>query len=110
MDGYNALSGTPHSTLSISQDRAFARKPTRDIIRDAGGLVEEAFEIYKKARLDGRTPKKPSPQSSTRWNSNVDASIHGQNVTSGRRHLKQIDRLPVKTIARWWYHEYIQNL
>ena len=44
--------------LHFTGDRAFARKPTRDIIRDAGGLVEEAFEIYKKARLDGHTPKK----------------------------------------------------
>lgn len=44
--------------LHFTGDRAFARKPTRDIIRDTGGLVEEAFEIYKKAREDGHTPKK----------------------------------------------------
>ena len=44
--------------LHFTGDRTFARKPTRDVIRDAGGLVEEAFEIYKKARLDGYTPKK----------------------------------------------------
>ena len=44
--------------LHFTGTRAFARKPTRDIIRDAGGLVEEAFEIYKTARQDGHTPKK----------------------------------------------------
>ena len=59
MDGYNALSGMPHSTRFISQRRALSpRKPTRDTRRDAGGLVEEAFEIYKTARMDGHTPKK----------------------------------------------------
>ena len=44
--------------LHFTGDRAFARKPTRDTIRDAGGLVEEAFEIYKTARMDGHTRKK----------------------------------------------------
>ena len=43
---------------SFTEARAFARKPTRDTRRDAGGLVEEAFEIYKTARMDGHTPKK----------------------------------------------------
>ena len=44
--------------LHFTGARAFARRPTRDIIRDAGGLVEEAHEIYKAARTDGHTPKK----------------------------------------------------
>lgn len=44
--------------LHFTEARAFARKPTRDTLRDAGGLVEEAFEIYKTARMDGHTPKK----------------------------------------------------
>lgn len=44
--------------LHFTGTRAFARKPTRDTIRDAGGLVEQAFEIYTQARRDGRTPKK----------------------------------------------------
>ena len=44
--------------LHFTGNRAFARKPTRDTIRDAGGLVEEAFEIYKTARMDGHTRKK----------------------------------------------------
>ena len=43
--------------LHFTGARAFARKPTRDAIRDAGGLVEAAFEIYKAARTDGHTPK-----------------------------------------------------
>jgi len=46
------------NALHFTGTRAFARKPTRDIIRDAGGLVEQAFEIYKTARTDGHTPKK----------------------------------------------------
>ena len=71
--------------LHFTGDRAFARKPTRDTIRDAGGLVEEAFEIYKTARMDGHTQKKPSPKSSTRWNLTADVSIPGRNVTNGRR-------------------------
>ena len=59
MDGYNALSGhAALDALHFTGDRAFARKPTRDTIRDAGGLVEEAFEIYKTARIDGHTRKK----------------------------------------------------
>lgn len=44
--------------LHFTGTRAFARKPTRDVLRDAGGLVEQAFEIYKTARTDGHTPKK----------------------------------------------------
>ena len=44
--------------LHFTGTRAFARKPTRDVIRDTGGLVEEAFNIYKTARTDGHTPKK----------------------------------------------------
>ena len=44
--------------LHFTGTRAFTRKPTRDILRDTGGLVEEAFEIYKTARTDGHTPKK----------------------------------------------------
>ena len=59
MDGYNALSGMPHSTRFISQRRALSlvNLPATPL-RDAGGLVEEAFEIYKTARMDGHTPKK----------------------------------------------------
>ena len=44
--------------LHFTSDRAFTRKPTRDPLRDAGGLVEAAFEIYKVAREDGHPPKK----------------------------------------------------
>lgn len=44
--------------LHFIGDRAFARESTRDALRDTSGLVEAAFEIYKKARLDGHTPKK----------------------------------------------------
>jgi hypothetical protein len=44
--------------LHFTGDRAFGRNPTRDTRRDAGGLVEEAFEIYKVARKDGHPPKK----------------------------------------------------
>ena len=44
--------------LHFEGDRLFARQPTRDTIRDAGWLVEEAFEIYKRARLEGHPPKK----------------------------------------------------
>jgi len=46
------------NSLHVPSDRTFAREPTRDLIRDTGKLVEEAFEIYKEARLDGHTPKK----------------------------------------------------
>ena len=46
------------NALHFTGARAFARKPTRDVIRDTGGLVKEAFEIYKAARTDGHTPKK----------------------------------------------------
>ena len=59
MAGCNAPNGTPPSTPFISPGRVRSpRRPTRDILRDTGGLVEEAFEIYKTARTDGRTPKK----------------------------------------------------
>ena len=44
--------------LHFTGARVFARRPTRDILRDAGGLVKEAHEIYKTARRDGYTPKK----------------------------------------------------
>ncbi len=44
--------------LHFKGTRAFARKPTRDPLRDTGRLVEQAFEIYKRARTEGRTPKK----------------------------------------------------
>ena len=46
------------NALHVPADRTFAREVTRDIIRDTGELVEEAFEIYKEARLEGHTPKK----------------------------------------------------
>lgn len=44
--------------LQFTGYRVFGRQPTRDLTRDAGWLVEEAFEIYKKARLEGHPPKK----------------------------------------------------
>ena len=49
---------TALDALHFTGDRAFARNPTRDTLRDTGALVEAAFEIYSKARVEGHTPKK----------------------------------------------------
>lgn len=45
-------------TLGYNGDRSFAKKPTRDIAKENGGVLEQAKAIYHAERLKGANHKK----------------------------------------------------